>query len=169
MMASAETERSPEVVAHHSSDFLRLTTQDAPRVTRHFLVRVSGAQPPSKKSVEVEMTARISASWTPKNPEHAARPWLHARLSMGEEERDGDELLILERNPVSQQVLEVRAASFSRCMLNEVCEWEVPLELELQTQVVEGSVTLSWNVEVAARVVDASKVPEGFTVELLSL
>ena len=157
---------SPDVFSEYEGPPLSLTTE-APTATRHFKVRVF-AEEHSFNQVEVELTAQVTARWRPADPSSTVKPWLLARLYMPPEPNPGPgkgEVLTL-GEPGQQVTMRTHTTSLSDCKLGQECEWSVPLEFELQPNATAGTGDVEWKMMAAARAVDTTTLPKGFTVQI---
>ncbi|MGE6758337.1 hypothetical protein ACQKGO_10020 [Corallococcus interemptor] len=137
-------------------------TPDAPKAQVPFVVAATATKSPDKLA-EAEVTVLVSATWTPTNPEQAARPWVRATLSEGDSEFTGPEAsgVLVAGQSVTFQVHDYLGRD---CTLGTRCEWAPKLNLELQPGAAPGTVEVVWTATASAHVVDTSSTPKGFAV-----
>ncbi|WNG14206.1 hypothetical protein [Cystobacter fuscus] len=157
-----------QVSSEYEGPPLGLTTR-ATTATRHFKVRVS-AQEQSFDRVWVDVTAQITARWSPTDPNNHEKPWLLTRMYIPSDDYSGPgpgrgEVLVLDK-PDQPITVEAHTGASSECKSNQGCEWTVPVEFELLPHAAEGSVEVAWKVMAGASPEGATTLPKGFTVQV---
>lgn len=145
----------------YSGATVTLTTE-AHKTRVPFIVVATASKSPDK-FVEAEVTVHVSATWTPEDPDQAARPWIRATVSEGDSEFSGPEGsgVLVAGQPVT---FSAQTHLGRDCKLGSRCEWTSNLNLELQPNAAPGKVEVVWTATAQAHVVDTSSTPKGFTV-----
>ncbi len=152
--------RSPPATATIGST-LRLT-QDTPRSTRGFVIRVSARD--SSEDVRGEVNGLLTARWMPAGPTTSPAPTLRARLARVDDTQETGRTFTLD-TPGASQEWYAGSAYFDTCTLKKGCELEVELDFEAQGELGEGTVEVDWKVNAEAYTF-TDDAPKGFTVEI---
>lgn len=164
-LASSQPQ-SPDVFAEYAeAPPLRLTT-DAPSTTRSFKVQVFSDHP-SSEPVEITVEAEVNARWRPSDPSSTVKPWFLARLSLPSENLHGSPAMLIIDPSGQPATAGTRVYSGNpHCKLEPVCEWNVLLDFELQSNAAAGTVDVDWTVKATAHALDTDELPKGFTVRI---
>lgn len=139
-------------------------TNEAPRTTRDFIVRVSSATP-HPNTVRADVESVIIARWIPAKPDEKARPWFKVSQFEGKEPSGQDTPRTF---TADSDTLEVRQRTVpnTNCKLTQPCEWLTHLRLEMQADGPQGTLEVEWTSRASAAVARMNEVPAGFTVSI---
>lgn len=154
--------RSPPTTAEQTGPTVRLT-QDAPRSTRRFVVRVSARD--SSEVAEGRVEAALTARWKPADATAAPGLTLRSRLARVDDTDEPSRTVPLD-TPDAPREAYTGSVYLDGCELKQGCEVEVELDLEAVGALGTGTVEVDWTLQAEAFTF-TNEAPRGFTVQIL--
>ncbi len=158
----ATSESNPTVTTDLAVPTLRLT-QEAPRSTRHFVIRVSAKDSDAFASTSVDVN--LAVRWKPAQDGSAsAPPPLRFKLSAGTEWCEQPQTLNFDPNEPERTKNATASCAFD-CSLKDGCVQEVALDIEATGELGAGAVEVDWHLFALASTNEPDE-PKDFTVRI---
>lgn len=161
-VATSKVASSP-VSSEYTGETLRLTAT-SPRVTRQLVVRAFARR--SSRTVGGDVSVEVIPTWRSSRPAPTDRPSLRLRVRYPEDGNKPDTTQVLDAPGVQGRPLLDGVFLGGGCKLDEDCEWNVLVELEVQGDIGEDVVEVDWKATANAEAFDTTEQPDDFRVEI---
>ncbi|MFP2906593.1 hypothetical protein ACLESD_16315 [Pyxidicoccus sp. 3LFB2] len=153
--------RSPSITAEFTGPTMHFT-QDKPWSTRRFVARATARN--SNESIGGSMSGMLTARWKPIGVTTSSGPTLRSRLVHPGDTANLSRDITLD-TPDTPKEVSPGGVFFPHCELDERCELEVELHIEVVGELGEGTVEVDWTLQAEAYA-HSEDTPKGFALEI---